>query len=150
MIPNLFAIVLGIESFPFTQAPMFGHYINDNTNLYVLKFEGHTKEGKVDLVDYYGKSELRFIRHFFSKVYGSSEYFTPFSGRVFEDKERFDERLTLFFENFENFLWEEHQLRFDKIEITIAQVDKDRNLLSDFEPFGVYDSSSKEYQVIQD
>ena len=100
LLPNLFVMALGIESFPYTQAPMFGHYIDSETKLYLLKFEGHKDGQTIDLVDYYGKSELRFIRHFFSKVYGSSEYFTPFSGRVIEDEERFNERLNLFFESF--------------------------------------------------
>ncbi|MEC8832072.1 MAG: hypothetical protein VX772_06915, partial [Bacteroidota bacterium] len=135
LLPNLFVMALGIESFPYTQAPMFGHYIDSNTKLYLLKFEGHTADGSVDLVDYYGKSELRFIRHFFSKVYGSSDYFTPFSGRVLEDEERFQERLTLFFDSYQKFLWEEYQLKFDSIEVKIAQVDNERNIVRDYRPF---------------
>lgn len=150
LIPNLFVVTMGIESFPYTQAPMFGHYINEDTNLYILKFEGHDQEGTVDLIDYYGKTELRFIRHFFSKAYGSSEYITPFSGRVLENPDRFQERLQSFFENYGDFLWKEHRLRFQSIEVKIARVDKNRNLLSGFEPFGIYDFAKKKYKVIQD
>ncbi len=150
LIPNLFVVIMGLESFPYTQAPMFGHYINEDTNLYILKFEGHNKEGTTDLVDYYGKTELRFIRHFFSKAYGSSEYITPFSGRVLEDQDLFQERLKAFFENYQDFLWKEYQLRFQTIEVKIAKVDKNRNLLSDYRPFGIYDFDKKEYIVILD
>ena len=57
IIPNVFVVVLGIESFPLTCAPMFGHYINSNTELYEFKFEGVKNEQSIDLIDFLGKPE---------------------------------------------------------------------------------------------
>ncbi|WP_375324224.1 hypothetical protein [Flagellimonas sp. GZD32] len=150
LLPNIFVVVLGIESFPFTSAPMFGHYVNDDSNLYLLKFEGHNKDTIIELVDYYGKSEYTFVRHFYGKAYGSSEYLTPFADRIFEDEDKFNKRLKAFFENYNRFLQDKHNLHFQKIEVKIAKVDKFRNNLSDFETFGIYDFDKGAYFVIDE
>ncbi|MEL6916711.1 MAG: hypothetical protein AAFO99_03170 [Bacteroidota bacterium] len=146
LLPNLFVVVMGIESFPYTCAPMFGHYVDDNTNFYVLKFEGLTDDGeKIDLVDYYGKLEIYFVRHFFSKAYGSIDPINPFSGRLSDNEEDFLKRMEIFFENYKAFLEKEHELFFNRIDISVAKVDAKRNILDDYRLMGYYDFNTESY-----
>ncbi|MEO0527062.1 MAG: hypothetical protein AAFZ89_07540 [Bacteroidota bacterium] len=146
LLPNLFVVVMGIESFPYTCAPMFGHYVDDNTNFYVLKFEGLTDDGeKIDLVDYYGKLEIYFVRHFFSKAYGSIDPINPFSGRLSDNEEDFLKRMDIFFENYKTFLEKEHELFFNRIDISVAKVDAKRNILKDYKLMGYYDFNTESY-----
>jgi hypothetical protein len=102
LLPNIFVVVLGIESFPLTCAPMFGHYIDDNTKLYEFKFEG-LKNGKTtDLIDYLDKPENHFIRHFFSKAYGSTNTIYPFTNKLSESATSFQNRMNMFFQQYQS------------------------------------------------
>ena len=95
--PNIIVIVLGIESFQYTCAPMFGHYIDEETDFYLLEFEGVNDNRKNDLKDYYGKNEILFIRHFFCKFYGSNTQITPYSSWLEDSPEDFSNRMLVFF-----------------------------------------------------
>ncbi|WP_299554823.1 hypothetical protein [Seonamhaeicola sp.] len=143
--PNLFVVAFGIESFPFTCAPMFGHYIDNNTNLYIFKFEGVRKGIKTDLSNYYNKPEDCFIRHFFSKVYGSAEAISPFTHKLTESPEAFNQRMNAFFEDYTAFLKKEHQMTFDRIDISVKSVDQNRNVLMDYKILGSFISSNSSY-----
>lgn len=145
LIPNIFVIICRIESFPFTCAPMFGHYINDETDLYLFKFEGENESSKVDLVDYYGTEEIFFMRHFLSKVYGTTESISPFNNKLSESESDFNLRMNTFFIYYSNFLLEHHKLNFDKINLQVKKVDKNRNSLSGYETIGIYDCGTKTY-----
>ena len=147
LVPNLFVIILGIESFPLTCAPMFAHHINKDTDLYVFKFEGVLSDSTtLNLQDYYGKSERNFMRHFFGRAYGVSSGINPFSNYVFEDsKKAFQARMDTFFMNYIAFLKEAHNLSPKKIKLSIRKVDVHRNPLSDYELIGYYDVANKNY-----
>lgn len=148
LIPNIFVITLGVESFPLTCAPMFGHYINDDTDLFLLKFEGEKDSVKIDLVDYYGKPEDLFVRHFFSKVYASTKPISPFSNKLTETPEAFENRMNSFFINYTKFIDEEYNLFFDKINVSVKKVNQKRNALSDYEMIGFFDSKENSYNSL--
>ncbi|WP_406683908.1 hypothetical protein N1F78_14620 [Seonamhaeicola sp. MEBiC1930] len=145
LVPNIYTIILGIESFPYTCAPMFGHYINDETDLYLLKFEGETVSNKIDLKDYYGRPEDHFIRHFFSKVYGSTQNISPFSNRLTENEIFFNQRMNSFFRNFSNYLNEKQNLELLKINLMVKKVNSKRQNLSEFEIIGFYSIEKGKY-----
>ena len=146
--PNIFVAVLGIESFPYTCAPMFGHYIDDNTDLYLFKFEGVNDSTTTNLTNYYGKSEDLFIRHFFSKVYGSTHAISPFDSKLTESKSDFQYRMNAFFNHFSNFILAEYNLSFKQINLSVKSVDQNRNIITDFKPIGYFDYSDKKYHVL--
>lgn len=148
IVPNLFSVFAGVESFPFTCAPMFGHYIDENTDLFVFKFEGQKGSKKTDLVNYFGKPENHFIRHFFSKVYGSTDEITPFSNRLSDSPEEFQHRMNVFFEHYSTFLKTEYKKSYDKISLQVKKVDFERNDLTNYESVGYYDSKNKKYYSI--
>lgn len=145
LIPNLIVIAFGIESYPYTCAPMFGHYIDDNTNFYIIKFEGINANSTIDLTEYYGKSDDYFIRHFFSKVYGSTKPITPFSSRLTESPKEFQSRMDQFFNQYSSFISKKYNLSFNRINLKIKKVNQEREDLSTSKIIGYFDSASKKY-----
>ena len=147
--PNAFFVILGIESFPLTCAHMFmfGHYIDENTNLYEFKFEG-VKDGKTtELIDFLGKPEDHFMRHFFSKVYGSIEAVSPFTNKLSENAENFQNRMDMFFQLYEsNVLLKKYHLSFDHINLKAVRINQERQLLTTPELIGYYDCFKKTYK----
>ncbi len=146
--PNIFVVIMGIESTPYTCAPMFGHYIDENTDLYLFKFEGVLDGEKTNLVDYYGKPEGFFIRHFFSKVYGSTKAISPFTNKLSESPEAFNKRMQAFFISYGNYLQKEYNKSFDKIDLFIKKVDQNRNVLMDYELLGFFDYHEQHYKSL--
>ncbi len=145
LLPNIFAIVFGVASFPFTCAPMFAHQVNKDTQLCIFKFEGSNACKTVDLGDKYGRNEIFFVRYFFSKVYGSSEPVSPFDTRFSDNRADFQQRMNAFFEDYAFYLAEKKQLSFDKITLKIKQVDAFRHDISPCEILGYYDVKRKKY-----
>ena len=145
LLPNLFVMAMGIESFPYTCAPMFGHYINDRTSLFILNFEGVSEQESIDLTEYYGKSELYFVRHFFSKVYGSTETISPYSHRLLESQGDFYLRMNQFFFEYNYFLNKKYNLVLEKIYVKAKKVDKNRNELSVSDTLGYYSIEDRKY-----
>ncbi len=145
LLPNIFAIYVGVASFPYTCAPMFAHHINVDSKLCVFKFEGSNAYKTVDLTDNYGRSETFFIRYFFSKVYGSSDPISPFATRLSENKADFQNRMNDFFEDYAAFLCEVKQLPLDKITLKVKQVDAFRHVVAPCEILGYYDVNRKTY-----
>lgn len=145
LIPNLFVMIFGIESFPYTCAPMFGHYIDDNTDFYLMKFEGVNDSIKTDLTDYYGKPDEFFIRHFFSKVYGSTDDISPFTNKLEESPEAFQSRMDEFFNHYSLFIKKKYNLSFDRINLKVQNVNQNREALAPSKNIGYFDSRTKHY-----
>jgi hypothetical protein len=145
ILPNIFVVIMGVESFPYTCAPMFGHYINNNTSLYLFKFEGETNDNKIDLIDYLGKPESQFMRHFFSKVYGSTSPISPFTNKLSESETQFYQRMNMFFKHYDAFLKSNYNINLDRINIKVVKTNQQREPLSEAECIGYYDCSKKVY-----
>ena len=146
--PNLFVIVLGIESFPYTCAPMFGQYIDDSTHLYLMEFEGVNDTTTIDLTDYYGKPEDFFIRHFFSKVYGSTDAISPFTNKLSESPEAFQLRMDEFFNYYSLFIKKEYGLSFERINLKALRVNQNRDVLETSKIIGYFDSKTRSYNKL--
>ncbi|MFK7780111.1 MAG: hypothetical protein QM490_03095 [Candidatus Gracilibacteria bacterium] len=130
---------------------MFGHYIDDSTDLYLFKFEGINEESSnINLINYYGKPEDLFMRHFFSKVYGSTENISPFSNRLSEGYNSFHNRMDTFFNHYSGFIQSKYNLSFRRINLLVKKVDQNRNDLSDFELIGYYESEDKSYYSLHE
>lgn len=101
VLPNLYFIVIGRESFPFTQAPMFGHYIGDSTRFYefsfILEDKGGEKEISPDYVKRHPIAEVALKRFFFGNIYGSVETTSPFGYYKNDTREALEKRMTGFF-----------------------------------------------------
>ena len=145
LVPNIFAIYFGVASFPYTCAPMFAHQVNDDSTLCVLKFEGSNACRTVDLEDNYGRSEVFFVRYFFSKVYGSSDAVSPFDTRLSDDSKYFQQRMDDFFKDYAAYLATEEELTLDKITLKVKQVDVFRHDLAPCDVLGYYDVNLKKY-----
>jgi len=99
LVPNVYAILNGKESYPFTPAPMFGHYIGDQSAFYDFVFVaiGESGEKKVLPSHPEHKNRLAIKRFFFDRVYGSVEKNSPLWDNEHDSKEEFEQRLSSFF-----------------------------------------------------
>ncbi len=101
LIPNMVSIIAGKESFPYTNAPMFAHYIGPGTNFYDVKFIAADGKKQVQVFPSYGATNyyghLKEMRFFFSKIYGPAEPASPFGYFQNDTPEKLEQRLTKFF-----------------------------------------------------
>ncbi|UXP32431.1 hypothetical protein N6H18_00380 [Reichenbachiella agarivorans] len=98
LIPNLIEITVGQEHFPFSNNPMFGHYVTTQDTTVTFDFVIASSNNEMKPIDYpkYGLWEVKLKRYYFSNVYGSSEPGSPqgyFEGGV----EGFEQRNEAFF-----------------------------------------------------
>lgn len=128
---------------------MFGHYVGEESEFYVFEFEGVNDGDITELSNYYGKTELYFIRHFFSKAYGSAEGISPFSNRLSDSKEEFNVRMNQFFLNFNKMLKSKYQMSFDRINLNVIRVDKNRNQLDAQNTIGFYEIENQKYYSLK-
>lgn len=101
VIPSLYFIIVGRESFPFSQAPMFSHYIGKETNFYDFKYflVSDTAEQEISPDSYGGYfSKIAISRYFFNNIYGSVEEKSPFGYVKNDNKEKLEKRMTSFFD----------------------------------------------------
>lgn len=101
LIPSLYYIIIGRESFPFSQAPMFSHYIGKETNFYDFKYflicDSSQKEIYPD--SYQGFfSKIAINRYFFNNVYVSVEEISPFGYIKNDNSVQFEKRMSAFFQ----------------------------------------------------
>jgi hypothetical protein len=146
-IPNLFVIYNGKESFPFTHAPMFGHYIGENTNFYDFAFIGEdgNKETKIypTHVNPRRSNDLFISRFFFNEAYGSVEDKAPFGRFKADSKEAMEQRMERFFPAYFKFLHSDTS-PIKKVRLEVSQFTRDYKL-KDTHLLGYYDVESKNY-----
>ncbi len=100
VLPSLYFIIAGRESFPFSQAPMFSHYIGQETNFYDFKYflEKDSVEKEIYPDSYPGHfSKLAISRFFFNNIYVSVEKTSPFGFIKNDNKEKLENRMSRFF-----------------------------------------------------
>ena len=144
--PNIFTAIVGLESFPFTSAPMFGHYVGDETQLYLIQFEGISGDKQINLEPYYDRPESYFIRHFFSKVYGAKGNISAFNGRLTDNPDKFQNRMQTFFSTFSTAIKKQHQLQLQRINLKAIRVDKDRHPIQQAVLLGYYEVADNHYK----
>jgi hypothetical protein len=139
--PNLYAVIRGRESYPFTPAPMFAHYIGKKSNFYDFVFigEGDTAEASVFPKHPGHRNELAIKRFFFDRIYGSVEKNSPFWSNHSDDKEQFEQRLASFFKVYFNEL---EKSGFKRIRLVVIQYDH-RYTESASHTVGTFDLSTK-------
>ncbi|SNR96312.1 MULTISPECIES: hypothetical protein [Hymenobacter] len=103
--PNLCSIVQGKESFPFTPAPMFAHYIGDDTNFYDIDFVGTKGQTEKALYPGLNKNDAHArnyatMRFFLNKIYGSAEAKSPLGYFEQDTKAQFENRMSTFFTHY--------------------------------------------------
>ncbi len=146
LIPNLYVVVKGNEIFPFSSCPMFAHYIGDETQMYNFKFIGTFENAEKVLSPSFGTDgEIMSMRFFFSKVYGSSQSNSPFSIAENDSKQLFEERLTIYFENYlHNLADPATHAGLQTIRLEMWHYDEEENI-DDKHTIGYYDLSSEKF-----
>jgi hypothetical protein len=97
--PNLAALVVPYEEFPYTSAPMFAHYASANTPRYHLRFVAEVDGADREVIapSMLGAPGTPLARLFFGHVYGSIEPSSPFGVRGPDTPAAFEARLSRFF-----------------------------------------------------
>ncbi|WP_157887002.1 hypothetical protein [Hymenobacter sp. PAMC 26628] len=148
LLPNLYSIYLGRESFPYTNAPMFGHYIGASTYFYDIKFlidSGSTTkrifpyyDGEKQSIDYIGQ------RFFFNNIYGSAEKKSPFGYSEPNTSEAFELRMDAFFQAYFKHLFTGKSANL-KVRCEVSQYNNEWHLLSSH-TIGYYDVPLKKFK----
>lgn len=124
IIPNLYYITIGRESFPFTQAPMFGHYVGEDTRFfsfhYILESDSTRQEIFPDYNIKMPLAEISLKRFFFNSIYGSVEKKSPFGYYENDTKEALEGRMGLYFQAF----FQSHINKNSKIWVDIIQYNR--------------------------
>lgn len=98
IVPNLIAVALPAESWPYTNAPMFAHRVAPDTPRYAFVFTGQTRNGEeVELGYYSAGARWSLWRMFFKFVYGSAPQGGVFSVHPSDDRAQLEQRLSRFF-----------------------------------------------------
>ncbi len=101
LLPNLVAIICGVEDWPYTPAPMFAHYVDNSTPRYSFGFVAKLSDGSTKELGYYSVgANWSLMRFFFKYVYGSVDHSSVFEEYPSDTKSAFESRLTKFFSAF--------------------------------------------------
>lgn len=101
--PNFCVIIRGHEDWPYTPAPMFAHYIDENTPRFAFNFTGEFDDGSSKKLGYYSVgANWSLMRLFFKYVYGAMDPGSVFEEFPNDNLASFETRLTRFFRAFTN------------------------------------------------
>jgi hypothetical protein len=98
--PNLVALVIPYEEFPYTSAPMFAHYVGEETPRYRFHFIAVFVNGQAAQEIYatdLGLNGVGFSRYFLGSMYGSIDPRSPFGHHGEDTEAAFENRLSGFF-----------------------------------------------------
>lgn len=148
VIPNLYVIFRGRESFPFTQAPMFGHYIGPETFFYNFKFigdDGNSKKLLYPSLTYSQTEPPLYFRtqRLFFKIYGSAEENSCFGYYENDSREKFERRMSHFFSAYFKFL-DKDTSGIQTVRLEIDQYDRRYNFKNSH-IVGEYNVNSKNF-----
>jgi hypothetical protein len=144
LIPNLCSLIFGHESFPFTPAPMFTHYVDKKSTFYEFQFQGVSDTGTVKLKPYH-KDNKGFImtnRFFFDQIYGSVEHNYPIGTVKNDSEKKFEQRLSKFFSVYFNYP-EARDVR--QIKLVVNQYDNSYKQTASH-VVGIYDNVTKQFK----
>lgn len=98
--PNIAALLVPFESWPYTNAPMFADYVGEGTRLYTIRFIGLDGSGLETRLDpsHAGQRSIEIYRHFFKAVYGAQAPRSAFRIRGVDSRDAFERRASRFFE----------------------------------------------------
>ena len=147
LLPNLIAIALPAESWPYTNAPMFAHRVAPDTPRYALVLEGHRRDGEVVELSYYSVgARWSLWRYFLKFVYGA-----PPSGREFcvfpdDDRAHLEERLSVFLNAFADRYHARSQPPLDRMVLKLARLSGPDNRRDGVRRLGTFDVAEKTYR----
>ncbi len=147
--PNLIAIAIPIEVWPYTNAPMFAHRVAPDTPRYAFVFEGHPVDGDVVELGYYSAgARWSLMRFFFKFVYGATPAGEEFCVFPDDTRERMERRLGDFFAVFVDRYHERapRDVPLRRLVLDLARLEGPDNQRVDRRRLGVYDVATRSYR----
>lgn len=145
VIPNLFQIFKGAEHFPFSNNPMFGHYVTNSDTLAGLSFLTDVEERKELDLSKVGLWDVRLKRFYFSNIYGSSEENSP-QKNASPNEKVFIERNTNFFRKLTSIL-KSNNIEVSKIYLEHSRLTHEGKVI-DRNIIGYYDSNIQSFDML--
>ena len=145
LLPNLWAFVDPYETFPYTSAPMFAHYVGEDTPRYRFRFvaEQGGKETEIRATDL-SLDGVEFTRYFFGHVYGSSDPDAPFAVAGEDTPADFEARLSAFFRNVQTVLERRDATQLSGLRLEVVRLDAD-NYDAEVRLIGHYDATTQRF-----
>lgn len=150
LVPNLATLVIPFEQFPFSSAPMFAHYVSDDTPRYRFRFMVEPPDGRKTwelLGRDLGMHNVEFGRYFFGSVYGSIDPVSPYGHHGHDTREAFEARLSEFFDKLVS-VWERRRSepfpRPAAIRLELALLDRE-NRNTEIRTVGRYDVATRRF-----
>ena len=149
LLPNLWAFVDPYETFPYTSAPMFAHYVGEDTPRYRFRFvtESGGEEHELRATDL-GLAGVEFTRYFFGHVYGSTDPTTPFAIAGEDTPADFEARLSAFFGDVQTVLERQNAKQLSGLRLELVRLDAD-NRDADVWVVGHYDTTTHRFSRTQ-
>jgi hypothetical protein len=98
--PGVAGLVWSFEAWPLTSAPMFAHYVTEQTPRYTFAFVAEPAERELDTRPTRIHTFF-FSRLFFTSAYGAADPGSPLGHIPDDDREAFESRVGRFFERTE-------------------------------------------------
>ena len=148
ILPNAYIIWKGKEEYPYTPAPMFGHYIGGQTRFYDIKFFAKGQLTRNEVLPFHKEfsNQLSIGRFFFDRVYGSVEPNTPLGDFSNESREKFEKRMENFCAVYFGYLKKDEN-KYRELELVVNQYDRKYNLLNSH-LIGYYDINNNQFKHI--
>jgi hypothetical protein len=147
ILPNLIAIALPAESWPYTNAPMFAHRVAPDTPRYIFVLEGQRRDGEVVELSYYSVgARWSLWRYFLKFVYGAPPSGGEFSVFSDDDRAHMEQRLSAFFSAFVDRYHARSQPPLDRMVLKLARVSGADNRRGEVRRLGTFDLAEKRYR----
>lgn len=143
--PNLLQVFMGAEHFPFSNNPMFGHYVANSDTLAGLSFLTDVKERRELDLSKVGLWDVRLKRFYFTNVYGSSEYNSP-QRNASPNKKVFIDRNTDFFRKLTSIL-KSNNIEVTRIYLEHSKLTQEGKVI-DRSIIGYYDSEIQSFDML--
>lgn len=149
LIPNFLAIIMPFENWPYTNAPMFAHYIDDKTPRYTFKFWANFKDSESTELGYYSiGANWSLPRYFFKYVYGAVGVTSVFNIYPDDTKVDFETRLSSFFSDFTKYYLARNtdkKERLQSISLYVARLSNVTNKPEEQKLVGTYYLKSEKF-----
>lgn len=143
---NIFAMIFEVEDWPFTNAPMFAHYVGPQTPRYAFVFEATFSDGSKKELGYYSVGATwALMRYYFKYVYGAIPTGGVFSVYPHDTPSDFNSRMQRFFSAFVGYMERGGAQKPTGVDIAVSKLGKNNEVI-DSHLVGHYHPEAQRYE----
>ncbi len=149
VIPNLIAVAVPFEAWPYTNAPMFAHRVTPDTPRYAFVFEGQLDAGEVVELGFYSAGARWSLMRFFLKfVYGATPEGSEFCQYPEDSRDQLEQRLSDFFTVFVDSYHKRraNQGPLRRVVLKLARLHGPKSTRGEIRSLGVFEVETRKYR----